>query len=105
MRCLMNQIKEMGYLCQIDNNGYITNESDLKKVGTEFRSALQSIQDYLLAFLSKKIHSIYIRGSVPRGLGIEGVSDIDVLVITHCKPENLALDWVEKAEKDLNNEN
>ncbi|WP_176446478.1 nucleotidyltransferase domain-containing protein [Lentibacillus sp. CBA3610] len=101
----MNQIKEMGYLCHIDDNGYITNESDLKNVGTEFRRALHSIQDYLLSFLPKEIHSIYIRGSVPRGLGIEGVSDIDVLVITHFKPENLTLDWVEKAEKEINKEN
>lgn len=71
----MISIKEIGYLCPVDDNGYIVNESDLKKVSAGYRDVFHSIQEYCLSFLPNEIHSIYIRGSVPRGLGIEDVSN------------------------------
>ncbi|MCF6137725.1 nucleotidyltransferase domain-containing protein [Pseudalkalibacillus berkeleyi] len=78
----MTQIKDIGFTCITNEQGIIVNESNLNKIGSNFRDAVNSILESLLACLSTKIHSVYLRGSLPRGLGIEGVSDIDILVIT-----------------------
>ncbi|MFD2442572.1 nucleotidyltransferase [Bacillus sp. CGMCC 1.16607] len=99
----MNQILEIGHLCRIDDNGDIVNESDIHKVQNLFMEPIHCIKEYCLSFLPNDIHSIYIRGSVPRGLGIEGISDLDCIIITHSSPKSLDLNWVEKAEKEINN--
>lgn len=95
----MTEIKEIGSLCSLDDKGYIINQSDPKKMNNQFREIIQRIKESCLSVLPKEIHSIYIRGSVPRGLGIEGVSDVDVIIITYSDPQDLDLDWVEETEQ------
>ncbi|WP_281975325.1 nucleotidyltransferase domain-containing protein [Halobacillus litoralis] len=93
----MTEIKEIGSLCALDK-GYIINQSDHKKINNKFLEAIRLINESCLSALSKEIHSIYIRGSVPRGLDIEGVSDVDVVIVTYSSPQELDLDWVEETE-------
>jgi len=95
----MTEIKEIGSLCSLDDQGYIINQSDHKKINKKFREVLRIINERCLSALPKEIHSIYIRGSVPRGLDIEGVSDVDVIVVTYSNPKELDLDWVEETEQ------
>lgn len=95
----MTEIKEIGSLCSLDEKGYIINQSDHNKINNKFREVIRLINETCLATLPKEIHSIYIRGSVPRGLDIEGVSDVDVIIVTYSNPEKLDLDWVEGTGK------
>lgn len=95
----MTEIKEIGSLCPVDDKGYIINQSGHGKINPKFQEVIQLIKDSCLSFLPKEIHSIYIRGSVPRGLDIEGVSDVDVIVVTYSDPQDLDLDWVEETEQ------
>ncbi|MBA2176227.1 nucleotidyltransferase [Halobacillus locisalis] len=92
----MTEIKEIGSLCAVDENGYIINESDHGKINPKFQEAIQLIIDSCLSFLPKEVHSIYIRGSVPKGEDIDGVSDVDAVVVTYSDPQDLNLDWVEE---------
>ncbi|GGJ95583.1 hypothetical protein GCM10007063_17570 [Lentibacillus kapialis] len=98
----MAQIKEIGSLCSVDKKGYIVNQSDPNKISNKFWEVIQLIKERCISNLSRKIHSIYIRGSIPRGLGIENVSDVDAIIVTYSDPQNLDLDWVEEAEQFIN---
>ncbi|WP_077305697.1 nucleotidyltransferase domain-containing protein [Terribacillus halophilus] len=95
----MTKIREVGSLCALDDKGYIVNQSDPEKINNKFREVIQLINESCLSALSKEIHSIYIRGSVPRGLDIEGISDVDVIVVTYSNPQDIDLDWVEETQQ------
>ncbi|MDP4550083.1 nucleotidyltransferase [Alkalihalobacillus macyae] len=95
----MTEIKEIGSLCSLDDEGYIINQSNHKKINNKFSEVIRLINESCLSALPKEIHSIYIRGSVPRGLDIEGVSDGDVIIVTYTNPQELHLDWVEETEQ------
>ena len=92
----MTEIKEIGSLCPVDDKGYIINQSDQEKINPKFQEVIQLIVDSCLSFLPKEVHSIYIRGSVPKGEDIDGVSDVDAIVVTYSDPQDLDLDWVEE---------
>ncbi|WP_226036784.1 nucleotidyltransferase [Aquibacillus saliphilus] len=95
----MTEIKEIGSLCSVDDEGYIISQSDPKKINNKFQEVIRLINESCLFVLPKEIHSIYIRGSVPRGLDIVGVSDIDVIIVTYSNPQDIDLDWVEETEQ------
>ncbi|MCA0970796.1 nucleotidyltransferase [Halobacillus litoralis] len=95
----MTEIKEIGSLCTLDDHGYIINESDSGKINARFQEAIQLLTDRCLAALPNDIHSLYLRGSVPKGLDMEGVSDVDFIAVTYKDPEELDLDWVEETEQ------
>ncbi len=100
----MTEIKEIGSLCSVDDKGNIINQSDPKKINNKFREVIQRINESCLSVLPKEIHSIYIRGSVPRGLDIEGVSDVDAIIVTYSDPQDIDLDWVEETEQFIDQE-
>ncbi|RIW37329.1 nucleotidyltransferase [Bacillus salacetis] len=77
----MTRIKNIGSAAKLDREGYIINESSWEKVNRNYQSPIRKITGAIKKDFSKEIHSIYLRGSLPRGLGIEGVSDIDLLVV------------------------
>ncbi|MCP3026446.1 nucleotidyltransferase domain-containing protein [Halobacillus sp. A5] len=95
----MTEIRKIGSLCSIDDKGYIVNESKPEKINNKFLEVIRLINESCLIALPKEIHSIYIRGSVPRGLDIEGVSDVDVIIVTYSNPQDIDLDWVEETEQ------
>ncbi|RWZ54486.1 nucleotidyltransferase [Halobacillus fulvus] len=95
----MTEIKAIGSLCSLDDNGYMINDSDHTKINPKFQEVIELIKESCLSFLPKEIHSIYIRGSVPRGLDVDGVSDLDAIIVTHSNLENLDLEWVEETEQ------
>lgn len=99
----MTRIKNIGRFCATDNNGNILNDSSLKKVIPEFLMIIEEVVENYQTHLGFDLHSIYIRGSVPRGLGIKGVSDLDTIAITNKKPTDIDLKWVDKAEQEINN--
>jgi hypothetical protein len=99
----MTRIKNIGRFCASDKNGYILNDSSLKKVKPEFLMVIEEVVENYQTHLGLDLHSIYIRGSVPRGLGMKGVSDLDTIAITNKKTNNIDLKWVDKAEQELNN--
>lgn len=98
----MTQIKNMGRFCPIDNNGYIINDSKLNNINPEFYKVIDEVKEYYQTHLKEDLHSIYIRGSIPRGLGIISVSDLDTIAITNKNTNDIDLKWVGKAEQELN---
>ncbi|MGX1265521.1 putative nucleotidyltransferase [Rossellomorea marisflavi] len=79
----MIELQPIGSVCRVDKNGVFVNESSLEKVHPTFRPVVEELTERIASEFGDLIHSVYLRGSLPRGLGVEGISDIDLLVVTH----------------------
>jgi uncharacterized protein len=99
----LTQIKNIGRFCPIDDAGYIINEANQTKIASVYNDLIEKVILTYQSQLGSSLHSIYIRGSIPRGLGILGVSDLDTICITKKQMEVTDLAWVRKAEEELNN--
>ncbi|MCA0988417.1 nucleotidyltransferase [Guptibacillus algicola] len=97
----MKEVKRIGDVCKVDADGVIVNTSSMNNVSANFQEAMFYIKRELLSSFREEIHSIYVRGSVPRGFGIEGVSDLDMILITRSKEEELRSTALNKIEQDL----
>lgn len=80
----MTTIQPIGSYFDIDSEGYIVNPSNLAKLPSKWRTALDDmIQAYLKNLGKENIVSIVVRGSVARGEPVDNVSDIDTMAIVH----------------------
>ncbi|MFQ3545742.1 nucleotidyltransferase domain-containing protein [Halobacillus rhizosphaerae] len=96
----MTDIKEIGFMCTINDQGIIVNESSIDKIDSKYKKAIDYVLESILKSFSSKIHSIYVRGSLPRGLGIKGVSDLDLLVVTQTPLNNKELLELQELENN-----
>ena len=60
------------------------------------------IQAYI-KHIGQDLHSIYITGSVPRGLAVEGQSDLDAIAVLeyYTDPELVMQDWISSTEDEI----
>ena len=98
----MTQIKNIGRFCPTDSKGFIINDSSLNKIKPEFYKVIEKVVEKYKTHLGEDLHSIYIRGSIPRGLGIDCVSDLDTFAITNKEINDIDLIWIDKVEQELN---
>ncbi|QXE02834.1 nucleotidyltransferase [Terribacillus sp. DMT04] len=99
----MTQIKNIGRFCPNDDAGYIINEANQTKIASAYSDLIEKVILTYKRKLGSSLHSIYLRGSIPRGLGILGVSDLDTICITKDRMKDTDLAWISKAEEELNN--
>ena len=62
-------------------DGYLVNDTSWSLVGPPARMCLSDCVDELVTRLGPVLRSVYVRGSVPRGLAQRGVSDLDLLIV------------------------
>lgn len=82
----MNKILPIGRLQKTDENGYIVNDTDKNFITSPWLEVIEEIKLIYQKYLGEFLHSIYLRGSVARGLAIEKISDIDTLAVTLVDP-------------------
>ena len=75
------EIIKIGKLHTFDKDGNIQNSCILPIQQNEYKLVVNKIVAELLVYIKTSIHSIYIRGSVAKGIAIPFVSDIDIIVI------------------------
>lgn len=97
----MVQIKNIGRFCAKDHDHVLVNEASMEKVSPAFQEVIDYTLEQYLHHFGNHIHSIYLRGSIPHGLGIEGVSDLDTIVITN-DDESVDSPMIEQLEEDVN---
>ncbi|WP_433772080.1 nucleotidyltransferase [Bacillus wiedmannii] len=94
----MPNIKKIGRFCLTDNEGYIINDAHIDKIQPTFMEVIQKIKNTCGEMLQEDLHSVYIRGSIPRGIGIEGIADIDLIILVRKDPKLIDLSWRKKLE-------
>jgi len=92
-----------GRLWQVDSHGYLINDAHLDHVKPPYSVVIDDVIQAYLDHIGDEVHSIYITGSVPRGLAIEGQSDLDAIALLeyYTEPELVMQDWVASAEEAI----
>jgi hypothetical protein len=79
---MQNKIYPTGKFNDLDSEGYILNSGVYPVIQKEYKAPVQKSIDAVLEHFSEIIHSIYLRGSVAKGIAILNVSDIDFIFIS-----------------------
>lgn len=77
----MTAILEIGDVLAIDSQGFIINPCSFAKISPPWTELITDLKAAYLEIFGNKLHSLYIRGSVPRGKAISRVSDLDSLAV------------------------
>ncbi|MFB2937489.1 nucleotidyltransferase [Aerosakkonemataceae cyanobacterium BLCC-F154] len=77
----MNAILKTGELLTTDAQGFIINPCSFEKISPPWTAIIADLKIAYLEIFANQLHSIYIRGSVPRGKAIPKVSDLDSLAV------------------------
>jgi len=85
---------KIGRFIQKDKNGFLVPDVKLESIDPQWMALVTFVKTHILQ--SRKVTSIYIRGSIPRGLAQSGFSDADFLCISE---ENL-----DEMESDINDQ-
>lgn len=86
-------ILEHGRLQPLDERGAVIGDASLERVQPEWKPALDIVLDEWLNLQSVQglsLTSVYLRGSIPRGLALDGISDVDTIGIATVDPMKTA---------------
>lgn len=76
-------IKPIGKFLPLDEAGFVINDTSLRHIPAHWRSVLDKIVATYEKELGKDLDSVYLRGSLARGLQIDGFSDIDTFALVY----------------------
>lgn len=92
-----------GRLWRMDNDGSILNDASPDKIKSPYDSMIADATAAYTGNIANDIHSVYVTGSVARGLAVEGVSNLNMIaLLTEAADADLVLrDWIVPAEEAL----
>jgi hypothetical protein len=79
-------IRSIGRAQPVDASGCIVNPCAMHLVSAPWRTVADEVLAGCREALGPALHSFYLRGSVPRGLAIDGESDLDAIALLHSAP-------------------
>src|SRR6266481_2572789 len=100
----MGAIMKIGSYLEIDADGYIVNPASIEKIQERYIEPLEEVKDDYLFYFGSGLHSLYIRGSIPKGQGIDDVSDIDTFAIVSLKEEEIDTSWGKETNAKIKRE-
>lgn len=95
------KVRKTGTQLKTDRDGFLISQSGAAKIVSPWKEAVEEIVDIYLEHLGNVVHSIYVRGTVSRGVPTAGLSDIDTFAVIYEDPEKIDRSWVEKACQKL----
>lgn len=93
--------RERIYICESEDGKLYMPDSKVF-IQEEYRPAINDVVTFFEKLGNKNIHSVYLRGSLVFGLGIEGSVDIDFFVITSNPLNDFDRDVIKKRMDKLN---
>ncbi len=78
---MIRKNQAIGAYLPIDENGYIINSCSWENIPLSLHVLLEKVILFYRDQFKEKLHSIYMRGSVPRGFYQEDYSDIDTFAL------------------------
>jgi len=84
--------QRIGRFIGVDELGYVRPDVAIEHVGAPWKPVVSFVSDALMH--RPGVRSVYLRGSIPRGLAIENVSDADFIYLADATfdPEDAALE-------------
>lgn len=98
-------MSKQGQVWKSDSAGIILNNASLDAIQEAFKAVIDDTVQAIIDHIGDDIHSIYIAGSVARGMAIQGKSDLNVIAVLeyHVDPELVMQDWIRPTENALSN--
>lgn len=90
---MKHTIKPIGSILGTDADGFIVKTVSEDKVQSKWRPAVDMAVSVCKQQLGDELHSLYVRGSVAKGEAIDGISDIDVVVIVNAPLDSIDTKW------------
>lgn len=88
-----NDIRQIGDFLPIDEEGYIQNTLSPDNIQENWKPVVDDVVKAYKEHFGDKVVSVYLRGSVAKGLAIEGISDVDNFAVIDLPREELDLSW------------
>ncbi len=89
----MIPITAIGSYFELDAAGHIQNPTASFKIDAALRPLVDALIATCLRQEGERLVAVYLRGSVPRGLYVPGVSDVDVVCILNPRPDEPFVRW------------
>ena len=97
----MRTIVKVGRFLPVSPDGFLLNDCP-SEILHPWCDAVEAFQQKARETLNPQLHSLYVRGSIARGLAIEGVSDLDALaVVTGDVGEWIKTEWLSVSANEL----
>jgi hypothetical protein len=90
----MVEIRPVGRVAPLDDEGYIVGDVDAANIRAPWDAVVREIAAECGRRWGERLHSVYVRGSLPRGLAVEGVSDVDAIAVVTGGYEDLEQGWI-----------
>ncbi|MFP4008673.1 MAG: hypothetical protein ACLFV6_11815, partial [Spirulinaceae cyanobacterium] len=93
------KIEPFGRFLSVDAKGYIVNDCGLNLIRDRWLDLVLAWQEGCIAALNSNLISLYLRGSIPRGLAVENLSDLDGIAIVRSEissEQQLALESLQQ---------
>lgn len=97
---LPSPLRPIGRFAPTDADGALIRDASWAQVPEAWRPLALALRDLYLDHCGHNLHSVYLRGSVPRGLAIPGVSDLDSFALVHDRAAQ-DTSWTEQASVAL----
>lgn len=94
-------VRAIGTVLHVDQDGFLIGESSSENIQPPWLNVVEDINKAYIEHLGTNLHSLYVRGSVSRGTPIEGVSDVDCIVLVRGNVTDLDLSWKRAFVDDL----
>jgi len=78
---LMNELTKTGSFLSTDEHGNLISDASVGKIVPPWRDAVDYARQLEVRHLGDRLHSLYLRGSVPRGVALPGLSDLDLFAV------------------------
>ncbi len=95
-------IAVQGRLWPVNENGIILSDTNPDHLVSPYDAIIRDAVETYIEHLGDALHSIYITGSVPRGLALMGRSDVDFFAVLNPDAAEVAEDWINTEETRLN---
>lgn len=89
----MIAIAPTGSYFELDEAGFILNPCAFSKIDAELLPLVDELVNAYQRHLGDRLHAAYLRGSVPRGCAVSGISDLDVVGVLHREPPEEFVRW------------
>lgn len=100
------QIRRIGSYLSVDDRGYIQSQATAANITGDWLMASQLLVKAYVETWGEAIHSVYIRGSLAKGLAVAGVSDIDSFAVLAPEQVQTAFyetfgNWAQEVESTI----
>ena len=93
--------KQLGKLWLVGADGSISNDASKEKIAKTYSAAIDAVVATYSTHAGSCLHSVYLRGSVARGMALPGISDLDTFGVLHCSADIDINLWPENAKSKI----